>query len=425
MADYFTPPKNVSLYPKGQQRPGKYREDFLFKSPKMVYNKSMDDRKRQISEAEQRKKEQSALLDALLAHIGEAIFERTDDSYREDTSVFGELAAYRRFQDDIAGSQDSIQAAEEQMRRFKELEDNIDSKEREEGLCSKDLAGVYGRLGKLLLEDAAKFEAGGRAFGDFCAPYQSQADELLTKVQSLEERLAGLEQKEKGNVFSWIGKSAQSLVLRSFLGKAQDNLEQLRRTVGERFTRRGSGSLFPEAAEIEALCDEVEQKRAEQQAIADDLVTLKDEKRKISDGFSAEGGPIRYIQTLKNHIAQVQNELKILYRRVGNEATLIDDSVPDAGMERVEVIKSLLRPEDRENLNSAARMGQTIRDCDTVIEKLKASLAIDDEKARIEKYRRMIREKQDKIAQAEKGILELEGAIRDSEASIEKLRHLL
>jgi len=391
----------------------------------MVYNKSMDDRKRQINEAEQRKKENLALLDALLAHIGEAIFERTGDSYREDSSVFGELAAYRRFQGDIASSQDSIQAAEEQMRRYKELEEEIDVKEREDGLCSKDLAGVYGRLGKLLLEDSAKFDEGGRAYGDFCAPYQSQADELLTKVLSLEERLAGLEQKEKGNVFSWIGKSAQSLVLRSFLGKAQDNLEQLRRTVGERFTRRDSGSASLDAAEIGVLCDEVEQKREEQRAIAQDLASLKDEKRKISDGFSAEGGPIRYIQSLKNHIAQVQNELKVLYRRMGNEAMLIDDSVPETGMERMELVKSLLRPEDQENLSSAARTSQTIRDCDTVIEKLKASLAIDDEKAKIEKCRRMIREKQEKIALAEKNILELEGAIRDSEASIEKLRHLL
>jgi len=390
----------------------------------MVYNKSMDDRKRQINEAEQRKKEQTALLDALLAHIGEAIFERTDDSYQEDSSVFGELAAYRRFQSDIASSQDSILAAEEQMRRYKELEEEIDAKEREESLCSKDLAGVYGRLGKLLLEDSAKFD-GGRALGDFCAPYQSQADELLTKVQSLEERLAGLEQKEKGNVFSWIGKSAQSLVLRSFLGKAQDNLEQLRRTVGERFTRRDSSSLSLEAAEVGILCEEVEQKREEQRAIAQDLASLRDEKRKISDGFSSEGGPIRYIQALKNHITQVQNELKVLYRRIGNEATLVDDSVSDNGAKRLEIVKSLIRPEDQENIKSALRMSQTIRDCDTVIEKLKASLAIDDEKAKIDKYRRMIHEKQEKIAQAEKSIVELEGAIRDSEASIEKLRHLL
>ncbi|MCL2193635.1 MAG: hypothetical protein FWB78_09600 [Treponema sp.] len=385
----------------------------------------MDDRKRQINEAEQRKKEQTALLDALLAHIGEAIFERTSDSCQGNDSAFGELATYRRLQNDIASSQDSIQAAEEQIRRFKELEEGIDAKEREETLCAKDLGGVYGRLGKLLLEESAKYDDSSKAYDDFCAPYQSQADELLAKVQSLEERLSGLEQKEKGNVFSWIGKSAQSLVLRSFLGKAQENLEQVRRTVGERFSRRGSGSLLPDNGALDMLCNEIEQKRLEIQDITHDLASLKDEKRKISDSFSSEGGPIRYIQTLKNQISQVQNDLKVLYRRIGAEASLAESSAADTTTERRELIQSFIKLEDRENLDSAMRMGQTIRDCDEVIEKLKASLAIDDEKAKIEKYRRMIHEKRDKIAQAERNILEFEEAIGASEANIEKLRHLM
>lgn len=385
----------------------------------------MDDRKRQINEAEQRKKEQAALLDALLAQIGEAVFGRTDDSHGESPSAFAELAAYRRFQSEIAGSRDSIQAAEEQMRRFKELEDDIDAREREESICSKELTGVYGRLGKLLLEEAGKSFEGGNAYADFCAPYQGQADEFLAKAQSLEDRLSGLEQKEKGNVFTWIGKSAQSLVLRSFLGKAQESLEQLRRTVGESFTRRPPENLFPEASDIEALCGEIGEKRAEIEAVSQHLATLKGEKRKISDGFSAEGGPIRYIQSLKNGIAQAQSELKALYRRVGAEAALIDDSVPDAANERRDAIQALLRPEDRDDLDGAARLGQSMRDCDAVIEKLKASLAIDEERAKIEKFRRMIHDKRDKIAHAERSILEYEGNIRDAEASIEKLRRVL
>ena len=383
----------------------------------------MDDRKRQINEAEQRKKDQTVLLDTLLAHIGEAIFERTGDFRGEGDSAFVELVAYRRLQNDIASSQDSIQAAEEQMQRFKELEEDIEAREREETLCSKELNGVYGRLGKLLLEESARYDDGAKAYDDFCAPFQSQADELLAKVQSLEERLAGLEQKEKGNVFSWIGKSAQSLVLRSFLGKAQESLEQVRRTVGERFSRRGSGTLLPENGVLDALCNEIEQKRSELQDLSQDLAGLKDEKRKISESFSSEGGPVRYIQTLKNQITHVQNELRVLYRRVGAEVSL--SGVADAAAERREVVRSFVRPEDQENLESAMRINQAISDCDSVIEKLRASLAIDDEKAKIEKYRRMIHEKREKIAQAERNILEFEEAIGASEVNIEKLRHLM
>ena len=396
---------------------------FLFKTGETVYNKAMDDRKRQISEAENKKKEQTALLDALLAQIGEAIFERTADSGADDVPAFVELAAYRRFQDDIAGFRDSIQSAEEQMRRFRELEEGIGAKEREETACSRDLSGFYGRLGKLLLEEAGRNGEDSSAYEDFCAPHRSQADELLAKVSSLEDRLAGLEQKEKGNVFTWIGKSAQSLVLRSFLGKAQESLEQLRRTAGERFCRRRDGE-FPENAAIDSLCGEIEQKRLELEAISEDLASLKGEKRKISEGFSAEGGPAKHIQAMKSHIAQAQGELKALYRSVGAEAALggaFEANEP----ERRQTIQSFVRAEDKDSLESAGRMSQTIQDCETVVEKLRASLAIDDEKAKIEKCRRMIQEKRSKIAQAEKSILEIEDSIRDSEASIEKLREIL
>jgi len=381
----------------------------------------MDDRKRQINEAEQRKKEQTILLDALLAHIGEAIFERTNDSFQDDASAFGEVAAYRRLQDDIASSQDAIQSAEEQMRRFKELESGIEEKEREESACSKELGGVQAMLGKLLLDKAGKYDEDNKAYEEFCAPHQGQADELLAKVQSLEERLAGLEQKEKGNVFTWIGKSAQSLVIRSFLGKAQENLEQIRRTVGEQFSGQSSRSMFPEASAVDALCSDIEQKRDELDAILRDLASLREEKRRISDIFSAEGGPIRHIQSLKNHIAHAQNELKALYQGVGAEVAF-GESAP---AERGQVFQSLARSEDQDNLNSAVRISQAIRDCDVVIGKLRASLAIDEEKAKIEKFRRMVQEKRDRILQAEKNILELEVSIRDSETNIEKLRRLL
>jgi len=396
----------------------------LCKPPKIVYNNPMDDRKNQISDAEQRKRDQTALLDALLARLGEAIFERTGDSTLEDVSAFVELAAYRRFKTDISSSQDSIQSAEEQMRRFKELEETITGKEREETLFSREVSSQYGRLGKLLLEEARRSSGDSRAYEDFCSPYRVQAEELLNKVESLEERLAGLENREKGNVFTWIGKSAQGLVLRSFLGKAQENLEQLRRTVGERFSRRGSKSLFPEAAAIDTLCEEIEQRRAELQFTSRELANFREEKRRITESFSADGGPVRHIQAIKNHIVQVQNELKILYRRVGNEASAGDASGAEADPRR-RIILSYVRPEDGGSLESAERMRQTIRDCDTVIEKLRASLAIDDEKARIGKSRRMIQENKEKIAQSERSILELEGAIKDSEASIEKLQRLL
>jgi len=384
----------------------------------------MDDRKRQINEAEQRKREQLALLDAALSRIGEAILERTGDSHDGDDPAFADLAAYRRFRGDIAGSQDAIAGAEEQMRRLKELEEGIAARECESGLCARDLSAMYGKLGKLLFEEAAAGGESAGAYEEFCAPFRGQADELASKVQSLEDRLAGLEQREKGNVFAWIGKSAQGLVLRSFLGKAQENLEQLRRSAGERFSRRGSRSLFPETAAIDALRAETERRQEDALTIAQDLALLIDEKRGISDGFAADGGPVRFIQALRNSIAHTQSELRVLFMRIGAEAAGVD-ALGDEPAERREAVLSLVAPEDREGIEAAARMGRTIRDCDVVVGKLKASLAIDDEKSKIEKCRRQIGEKRDRIAQAERNIAALEEAIRESETAIGNLRQML
>jgi len=387
----------------------------------------MDDRKKQISELEQRKREQIIALDALLTRLGETLLGRASDSSPENDSAFEELAVFRRLKNDITDSGAAIQAVEEQIRRFRELEESIEAKEQEEAAGSKELAVVYGRLGKLLL-DAAGTGVNGGVYAGFCAPYRDQADALLTKVFSLEERVAGLEEKGGGNVFTWIGKNTQGLVLRSFLTRAQENLEQLRRNVGERYSRgdavRLSGkvsggetdSVLPETAAIESLCAEIEQKRAQARTLSQDLAGIREERRKISGSFNDEGGLLKQIQILKNHIAHIRDELKSLYRRIGAETASID------GTGRRQAIDTLVSPDDKEILDNAMRINRLIHDDETAIEKLRASLAIDEEKTKIEKYRKMIQDKKDKITQAEKSIMEYEENIRISEAAIEKLK---
>jgi uncharacterized protein YwgA len=376
----------------------------------------MDDRKKRIGELEYRKKEQIVQLDALLICLGEGVLGRMSGS---NTSGIAELADYRGYQVDIANSQESIRTAEEQILRSKELDQSIDAMEREESDNAKDLSAAYSRLGRLLLEDNS-----GK-YVDFCALYRDQNEALLTKVLSLGERLDELEKKEGGNVFTWIGKGAQGLVLRSFMTKAQDNLEQLRRGAGESFCRDSKppydSNTPAQDAGIEWQCAEIEHKRANTNALLADIADLREERRQINSSFSAEGGPVKHISTIKNHIANVQNELKALYRRMGAECASIND-VP---AERRQTLDSLLLPQDGELLENASGINREIHDCDEEIKKLEAALAIDDEKVKIDKFLKMIQEKREKIAKAELDISEYEEGIRDSGEFIKKLQELL
>ena len=389
----------------------------------------MDDRKKKITELGRFKKEQAILLDSLFSRFGETLFVRIADSPQEDISVFGELTEYRRFMDGIAASEISIQAVEEQMRRLSELEDGIKAQEREGSAYTQDLTAMHGSLGKLLLDAAAS----GVEYVDFYAPYREQAEALVAKIVSLEDRLATLEQKGKSNVFAWIGKSAQGLMLRTFLTKEQENMEQLRRNVGERYTRDSAiiseddvqVSYSHATAAIEELFTEITQKREEFRAVSQDLETLKEEKKEISDSFNAEGSALKQIQGLKKNITHIRNELNALCRRIGTEAISINGSQSRTPAARRQFFDTFIGTEDQETLDSAAQINGTILEAEAEIERLRASLAIDAEKAKIEKYRKMILDRQNKIAQAEDSIAGFEVNIRDSETSIEKLQKLL
>ena len=378
----------------------------------------MDDRRRQIDSLEKKKRDNAVLLDGLLIRLGEGFFQRIPDSAKEDNSSPAELADYLRLQNEIAGSEASIEVIEDHLKKLKELEENIAGREKEDKAFSKELSGMYGGLGKLLLDSPPPVDG-----EDFCAPYRSQAEELFTKVQSLEERLSGLGKKEGGNVLTWLGNGAQSLVLRSFLTRALENLDSLRRNAGERYSRRdtGTGSVSVETGE---LCLGIEKKRAEAKAVSQELAALREERREMSAGLNAEGNPIKQIQFLKKHIAGIREELKTLYRRAGAEAAGIGSTAAGASRLR-QFVDPLIIPDDGETLDNAAKIDQSMQNDDKLIGRLRASLAIDEERAKIEKYHRMIQEKKEKIAQAEKNIADFEEGIADSESYIKKMQELL
>jgi uncharacterized coiled-coil DUF342 family protein len=181
---------------------------------------------------------------------------------------FDDIIQYNIYLKDIAESNTAIGKVEEKNRRFKELEEAIDLKEQEEKECLKEMEGIYRRLGKALLDN--------ETYNDFTSLFKEQADALSSKLESLESRIKELENKEGGNVFSWIGKSAQGLVLRSFLSKAQESQEQLFLNIGERYSDRltneeGKTGDSSTGDDIAALREEIDKVRGVSREIENDL----------------------------------------------------------------------------------------------------------------------------------------------------------
>jgi chromosome segregation ATPase len=368
----------------------------------------MDDRKRRIEDLIKNSQESRHSLDTLLDNFGETLYART----KEMQVDFGDIDQYNIYLHDIAESNASIVKIEEKNRRFKELEDAINIKENDEKERSREMAGIYRKLGKALLENSA--------YDDYTSLFKEQADALSNKLGSLETRIGELDNKEGGNVFSWIGKSAQGLVLKSFLSKAQESQEQLYHNIGERYSNRDA---INEDDEISEIRKEIDVLREVSKTAVYELELLKDEKRIISASFGIDGNPQKQIQAVKNHITGVKEALGNLYKTFGAQAAgIMDDEIAP---ERKYFIDTIVTAEDGEIIGRAVRLNQSLSDNEEAIEKLRASLAIDEEKSKIEKYQRSIEEKKHKIIGLEKDIIDLQENARDSESYIRELQKKL
>jgi uncharacterized coiled-coil DUF342 family protein len=367
----------------------------------------MDDRKKRIDDLLKNNQESRYALDVLLENFGENLYSRT----KEMSADYEDIDQYNVYLRDIADSNNAIKKIEEKNRRYRELEEAIETAENEEKERAKAMSAFYRKLGKVLLENSV--------YDDYTSLFREQADALKAKLESLETRISELDNKEGGNVFSWIGKSAQGLVLKSFLSKAQESQEQLYLNVGERYSNRDSANEEGDAAAIRA---EIDNLRGISRTAADELSTLKDERRIISASFGIDGNPQKQIQNVKNHIGEIKEALGILYRRFGSQAAGIDE---DIAPERKYFIDTIVTAEDGEIIGRAARLSQSIFDNEKAIVKLKASLAIDEEKTKIEKYKRSIEDKKEKIIDFEKAITDLEESVRNSENYIRELEKQL
>ncbi|MDR2185154.1 MAG: DivIVA domain-containing protein [Treponema sp.] len=361
----------------------------------------MDGRRKSIRDLEQRRERDLESLNLLLKTLGEALLARWE-KVREFSGFSAEIGEYRRLVREIAASEGAIKAARTEMEQFKELEARIIAAERETAEQIKQNAGLNISLGELLLEDGA--------FGDFTAPYRRQIAALVPKIRSLEHRLEELEDKDGNGVFSWIGKGAQGLVLRSFLGKSQGNLRRIHESAGEQFILAEKDKMPPADAEVLKICGEIGRVRASLDALGRETAALREERQRLFDFFGAEGYPVKRIQILEKNLFRMREDLSILALNFGGALTGGKPLPED------------LSGEDRSLLERIETLRETVKTHEGQIEKLKASLAIDGEKRKIAGMRRSIEQHKKRIAAGEAAIADLEERIAGSNRRIEELQ---
>jgi chromosome segregation ATPase len=353
----------------------------------------MDERKKTIKDLENRKKADLASADALLTQLGETLLPRMQN----------EVPEYRLLTQDIHDSEESIRAAQADIARLKKLDEDIRKKEQEVFELNKAISLLYTRVGELVLQDPS--------FEEFSGLYRVQAETLLPKIQSLEGRIEALGERGEPNVFTWIGKGAQGMVLRSFLGRNKSNLQRIFSAAGEKFVQDAPKETIDNASVADAL-GEIDGFRKAQTAAQTGIALLKEERRRITASFAPDGGASRKIPALERHAAEAREQLRALFLHYG-KLVFESPELPEYA--------AILESAERQLLDRAAALKSAAGESDRRAEKLRASLAVDEGKAKIGKMERSIAFHRRRIAESEESIRELDVRILEASRRIEEL----
>jgi chromosome segregation ATPase len=378
----------------------------------LPYNEKMDERKRTIGELELKKKESLRSLGAAYEDFGETLFGRV--SGREGL-LGADSGEYLRLRKEIADSEDLIKLTEADIRRLKELEGEILTREREHGALAADIQGVSADLGRNAVEE--------EAFSSVLGIYRQQIDQILPKLQDARAKLNELEDKAGTGFFGWIGKNTQQAVYKTLAVKHQGTLRKIYAAAGDRLSAMENEVLII-GHSLEDAVRSVRDMKEKATAGARELEKLREERRRLGSVFGAEGGPARRIQNLERRITQIHSELKLVYRRVGELVAAESRAAGPAGSPEGR-FGEVLKPEDDRVLEIIGRNKELAAGYSREIEKLKTAIAIDDEKAEIEKMERAIVDQKQRIAAAEGRIGELNRQIDEARAHIEELSALL
>ncbi|MDR1095600.1 MAG: hypothetical protein LBL31_04370 [Spirochaetaceae bacterium] len=365
----------------------------------------MDERTKSILAIEHKIADETARIDGELRELGRLLLERSRDSSIADTR-----AAYNRINEETARLETVVRQIDRDAERVNEIDNEIADEERQNSEARRQLAGIYPNLGRLVTEE--------ELFSTFSAPYRARIDAIQQKIDGLDRRLTEVDEKGNANVFAWLGRSAQNLVVKSRLAKTQASRERVYAEAGAQFlcSQPNDGSL-PDggqtgSAEWEALytaagtlqheCDERDTR----------VAALKEEKQEIGGSFGHDGNANRKRAEIRRRIDQLSGERGDLCLRLGRKA---EDPAVNLMPE------SLLDHEMTGILEDVAHCRETVKDYEDQTARLKVSLEIDEERAEVERLTRLVAVQRQRIAASEEIIAQHDKHIAEANKRIADL----
>ncbi|MDR0689668.1 MAG: hypothetical protein LBG08_05325 [Spirochaetaceae bacterium] len=364
----------------------------------------MEEKKKNIKELKQKRQEEFLSVNLMLEDLGEALLSRVEAGEGDA----GEYAReYHRIQQEIADSEGLISTIKEDVLRLKQAEEALALNEKALLKVKEDLEQRYTGLGERLLEDGA--------YGEFTEPsYRRQFDALEDKVKSLEDRMEALAARAPANPLVQLGRKTQSMLFRASLEKSYSGMRRIYEAAGENFASREDGGPNP-GGELDQALEEIGELRKQAGDLRAEGDRRREERREIADSLNVQGGPVKRVGALEKGISRLKDERRTVYGKYGEFAR---EKARNGEWDAV------FNQDDRLLLQKIEETRKCIGDIETRIEKIQASLAIDEERGAIVKMKKAVSDHRVRIAAAEKAIGDLEEGIRKAEQRIEELKQI-
>jgi hypothetical protein len=359
----------------------------------------MDERTKSIRAIEQKIAGETARVNGYLRSLGQLLLERSHDA-----RIAIERTAYEKINDETARLHTVLRQIERDVERVNEIDSLITEEERLNGEVTGRLDAICPHLGRLVTED--------EVFSGFSSPYKTQIDTVQQKIDGLNERLNRM--TEKDNVFGWLGRNAQSLVIKSFLTKTEASLERIYAEAGAGFVRNRPSDGQTGSSELEDVYASAGQLWNENNEREERIAALKKEKQEILGSFGRGGSINRKKTEARCRIEHLSGELGDLYLRLGRKA---ED--PSTRL----VLQNLFDDEMSGMLENAAHCREMLKDYEDQTARLKVSLEIDEERTDIEKHKKSIAVQRRRIAVAEEIIAQHDKCIAEADKRIKGLMH--